>query len=170
MNWIKKILIGFLVIIFIGFLILQVLRMSVITDNVNPLQIAEQTVKPNTNYMFASNASLAGRIYMTFSGKEFKPCINTISSFFNKYHTCSNCEDFEKNPEKWNFRQVDLPKAGDIAIQHDAKTGRAYHAVIIVSIENERYYISHAVRSKYFKNVELKNKSNLTFYRFTPLK
>ena len=51
-------------------------------------------------------------------------------------------------------KRAEQPEPGDIAIQHDAKTGRAYHAVIIVSIENEKYYISHAVRSKYFKNVE----------------
>ena len=163
-KWIKMTMVGILTITLIGFLTTQGLKK--IGTNSNPLQVAEQTESPNMNFMFASNTSWVGRIYMTFSGKEFKPCINTVSSFFNKYHTCSNCVDFEKNPEEWNFIKVDQPKAGDIAIQHDAKTGRAYHAVIIVSIENEKYYISHAVRSKYFKNVELKNKSNLTFYRY----
>ena len=136
------------------------------THEQNPLEMAEKAESPNMNFLFASNASLAGRLYMTFSGKEFKPCINTVSAFFNKYHTCSNCEDFEKNPKKWNFVQVKEPKAGDIAIQHHAKTGRAYHAVIIVKIENGKYYVSHAVRTKYIKNVELKNKENLTFYRY----
>ena len=134
-------------------------------DNDNYLQIAEDTVEPNMNFLFASNASLAGRIYMTFSGKEFKPCINTVTSFYNKYHTCSNCEDFVKNPEKWNFRKTDEPEVGNIIIQHNPKTGKAYHAIILVGIEDGKYYISHAVKKEYFKNVELKNKSNLTFYK-----
>ena len=81
--------------------------------NSDPLQMAKETNSPNTNFLFASNASLPGRIYMTFSGKDFLPCINTVTSFFNKYHTCSNCEDFEKSPEKWNFVQVQKPKVGD---------------------------------------------------------
>jgi hypothetical protein len=51
-------------------------------------------------------------------------------------------------------------------IQHRPETGEAYHAAIIVKIEDGRYYINHAVRSDYFKNVELKNRSNLSFYRF----
>ena len=81
--------------------------------NSDPLQMAKETNSPNTNFLFASNASLPGRIYMTFSGKDFLPCINTVTSFFNKYHTCSNCEDFVKSPEKWNFVQVQKPKVGD---------------------------------------------------------
>lgn len=131
------------------------------------LQIAEETVKPNMNFLFASNASLAGRIYMTFSGEAFKPCINTVTSFYNKYHTCSNCEDFVKNPERWNFRKTDHPKVGDMIIQHDFKTGKAYHAVILVRIEDGKYYINHAVRTGYI-NVELKTRSNLTFYEYVP--
>ena len=115
--------------------------------------------------MFASNASLLGRIYMTFSGKEFKPCINTVTSFFNKYHTCSNCEDFVANPEKWNFKQTTMPEVGDIVIQHNPQTGRAYHAAIIVDIMGGKYYVNHAVRTKYIKNVELKNKTKLSFYK-----
>ena len=71
--------------------------------NENYLQLAKEATKPNTNFMFASNASWPGRIYMSFSGKDFLPCINTVTSFFNKYHTCSNCVEFEKNPEDWNF-------------------------------------------------------------------
>lgn len=134
--------------------------------NSDPLQIAEGTNSPNTNFLFASNASLPGRIYMTLFGKDFKPCINTVSSFFNKYYTCSSCEDFEANPKKWNFEQVQEPQAGDIAIQHRS-TGRAYHAVIITRIENGKYYVSHANSAKYIQNVELKNKARLTFYRFT---
>ena len=136
--------------------------------NDNFLQIAEETVEPNMDFLYASNASLLGRLYMTFSGKVFKTCINTVTSFFNKYHTCSNCEDFIKNPEKWNFRKTDEPKVGDIIIQHNPKTGRAYHAVILVRIEGDKYYINHAVKEEYFKNVELKNKANLTFYEYIP--
>ena len=136
--------------------------------NDNFLQIAEETVEPNMNFLYASNASLLGRLYMTFSGKVFKTCINTVTSFFNEYHTCSNCEDFIKNPEKWNFRKTEQPKVGDIIIQHNPKTGRAYHAVILVRIEGDKYYINHAVKKEYFKNVELKNKANLTFYEYIP--
>ena len=134
--------------------------------NENYLQIAEETVEPNMNFLYATNASLPGRLYMTFSGRYFKPCINTVTSFYNKYHTCSNCGDFVKNPGKWNFRQVEQPKVGDIIIQHDSKTGRAYHAVILVKIEDGKYYINHAVRTGYIKNVELKTRSNLTYYEY----
>ena len=130
------------------------------------LQVAEETNSPNTNFLFASNASLPGRIGMTINGENQKTCINTVSSFFNKYYTCSNCEEFEANPKKWNFEQVQKPQVGDIAIQH-RPTGRAYHAVIITKIENGKYYVSHADSTKYIKNVELKNKARLTFYRFT---
>ena len=136
-------------------------------NNENFLQAAEEATAPNRNFLFASNASLAGRIYMTVSGKEFKPCINTVTAFYDKYHTCSNCEDFVKNPEKWNFRQVEQPKVGDVIIQHDSKTGRAYHAVILVEIEDGKYYINHAVRTGYIKHAELKTKSNLTYYEYT---
>ena len=157
----KKILI-MLVICFVG------LNSCSYLGNDDYLQIAEETVKPNMNFLFASNASLAGRIYMTFSGEAFKPCINTVTSFYNKYHTCSNCEDFVKNPERWNFRKTDHPKVGDMIIQHDSKTGKAYHAVILVRIEDGKYYINHAVRTGYIKNVELKTRSNLTFYEYVP--
>ena len=135
--------------------------------NENYLQLAKEATKPNTNFMFASNASLPGRIYMTFSGKDFLPCINTVTAFFNKYHTCSNCVEFEKKPEEWNFVQVQEPQVGDIAIQHHTKTGKAYHAVIIVNIKNGKLYVNHALKKKYIKNAELKDKGNLTFYRFT---
>ena len=134
--------------------------------NSDPLQMAEERNSPNTNFLFASNATLPGRIWMTIKGKKFLPCINTVSSFFNKYYTCSSCEDFEANPKKWNFEQVQEPRVGDIAIQHKS-TGRAYHAVIITKIENGNYYVSHAEGTKYIKNAELKNKARLTFYRFT---
>ena len=136
--------------------------------NENYLQIAKETVVPNCNFMFASNASLAGRIVMTFcdKDKEVKTCMNTVSSFFNKYHTCSSCEDFVKNPQRWGFEQIASPKIGDIVIQHNPKTDRAFHAAIIVNMENDRYYVSHAIKTKYYKNVELNNKSRLTFYRF----
>ena len=134
--------------------------------NENFLQAAEEATEPNMNFLFASNASLPGRLYMTFSGKYFKPCINTVTAFYNKYHTCSNCEDFVKNPEIWNFKQTSKPEVGDIVIQHNPQTGRAYHAAVIVDIKNGRYYVNHAARTKYIKNVELKNRAKLTFYRF----
>lgn len=137
------------------------------SPNNDYLQAAKDATAPNTNFLFASNASLPGRIYMTFSGKEFKPCINTVTSFFNKYHTCSNCEDFVANPEKWDFEKVDKPTVGDIVIQHNQQTGRAYHAAIMVDIKDGRYYVNHAVKTEYYKNVELKNKTKLTFYRYT---
>ncbi len=135
--------------------------------NDNYLQLAEEAVKPNMNFLFASNASLPGRLYMTFSGKQFKPCINTVTAFYNKYHTCSKCEDFVKNPQRWNFIHTFEPKVGDILIQHRSKTGEAYHAAIIVDIKDGKYYINHAVKGQYFKNVELKNDANLSFYRYS---
>lgn len=104
--------------------------------NENYLQAAEEATEPNRNFLFASNASLPGRIYLTFFGKEFKPYINTVTAFYSKYHTCSNCEDFIKNPERWNFRQTAQPKIGDLVIQHNSKTGQAYHAAIIVNSED----------------------------------
>ena len=132
------------------------------------LQRAEQAVAPNTNFLFARNASLPGRLFMTFSGRPVKTCINTVSAFYNKYHTCSNCEDFVKNPERWNFKQTTNPKVGDLVIQHNSKTGQAYHAAIIVNIEEGKIYINHAVRTGYIKHVELKTRSNLTFYEYAP--
>lgn len=133
--------------------------------NKNYLQLAKETIAPNSNFMFASNASLAGRIVMTLTPKRRKPCINTTTSFYNKYNTCSNCEEFEENPERWNFKQTTTPKIGDILIQHN-QAGTAYHAAIIVDIKGGEYYINHAVGTEYIKNAKLKNKNRLTFYRF----
>ena len=134
--------------------------------NDNYLQHAREATAPNTNFLFARNASLPGRLYMTFSGKAFLPCINTATGFYNKYDTCSNCEDFISNPARWKFQKVDKPRVGDIVIMRHSKTDRAYHAAIIVDIKGGKYYINHAVRTKYIKNAELKTKSNLSFYRF----
>ena len=157
-------------IILLGTVLLLVLGSFVLSycssPNENYLQVAKEATTPNFNFLFAKNASLLGRIGMTLTGKRHKTCINTVTSFFNEYHTCSNCEDFVENPEKWNFERTAKPEVGDIIIQHDPQTGRAYHAALIVRIENERYYVNHAVRTKYMKNVELKNKTKLTFYRF----
>ena len=157
-------------IILLGTVLLLVLGSFVLSfcssPNENYLQIAKEATSPNFNFLFARNASLLGRIGMTLTGKKHKTCINTVTSFFNEYHTCSNCEDFVANPEKWNFERTEKPEVGDIIIQHDPQTGRAYHAALIVNIENGRYYVNHAIRTKYIKNVELKNKTKLTFYRF----
>ncbi|MBO7232305.1 MAG: hypothetical protein J6V16_04025, partial [Bacteroidales bacterium] len=138
------------------------------SPNEDYLQAAKDATGPNYNFMFAKNASWPGRIGMTLSGRRHKTCINTVTAFYNKYHTCSNCEDFIKNPEKWNFVQTSEPKIGDLIIQHDSKTGRAFHAVIIVDIKGDKYYVNHAIRTNYYKNVELKYKEHLTFYRYTP--
>ena len=132
----------------------------------DPLMNAEMATKPYTNFLYATNASLPGRIYMTINKDDFKTCINTVTSFYNKYNTCSNCEDFVKSPEKWNFYKVDIPKIGDIIIQHD-KTGKAYHAVILVDIKGSTYYVNHAVKQNYYKRVILKNKNHLSFYRYS---
>lgn len=158
----KIILLGTVLLLFISSFVLSFCS----SPNENYLQVAKKATTPNFNFLFAKNASLLGRIGMTLTGKRHKTCINTVTSFFNEYHTCSNCEDFVENPEKWNFERTAKPEVGNIIIQHDPKTGRAYHAYLIVRIENERYYVNHAVRTKYMKNVELKNKTKLTFYRF----
>ena len=159
-------------IILLGTVLLLVLGSFVLSycssPNENYLQLAKEATTPNSNFLFAKNASLFGRIGMTLTGKRHKTCINTVTSFFNEYHTCSNCEDFIKNPARWKFQKVDTPQVGDMVIQHHSKTGRAYHAAIIVDIRDGKYYINHAVRTKYIKNAELKTASNLAFYRFTP--
>ena len=157
-------------IILLGTVLLLVLRSFVLSfcssPNENYLHVAKEATTPNFNFMFAKNASLPGRIGMTLTGKRHKTCINTVTSFFNEYHTCSNCEDFVANPKRWNFEQTSMPKVGDIIIQHDPQTGRAYHAAIIVDIKNGKYYVNHAVRTNYYKGVELKNKKRLSFYRY----
>ena len=133
--------------------------------NENYLQLAKEANAPNFNFMFASNDSLAGRIVMTLTPEHRKPCINTATSFYNKYNTCSNCEEFEDNPERWNFEKTTTPKIGDILIQHD-ESGKAYHAARIIDIKDGEYYVNHADGTKYIKNARLKNKARLTFYRF----
>jgi hypothetical protein len=140
--------------------------------NENYLQLAKEATEPNANFLFARNATLAGRIYMTITGEKHKSCINTATAFFNKLDTCSNCEDFEENPARWKFLRVDTPQVGDIIIQHKPD-GRAYHAVIVVDIRDGKYYINHSVKpkngkAKYIKNAVLKITSDLTFYRFNP--
>lgn len=134
--------------------------------NENYMQAAEEAVSSNRNFLYASNASLPGRIGMTLTPICPKTCINTVTSFYNKYHTCSNCEDFEKDPQRWGFRKTEHPEVGDIVIQHEAGTGRAFHACIIVDIKDGKYFVNHAIRKNYFKNVEMKNVNNLTFYEF----
>ena len=104
------------------------MHLKKIGKNPNFLQTAINAKSPNENFLFASNASLPGRLYMTYSGKSFRTCINTATSFYNKYHTCSKCTHFVANPSKWGFERTTNPKPGDIFIQHEAKTGRAYHA------------------------------------------
>ena len=136
--------------------------------NENYLQAAQEAVSSNRNFLYASNASLLGRIGMTLTPRCPKTCINTVTAFYNKYHTCSNCEDFEKNPQKWGFKQTEDPKVGNIVIQHDMQTGRAFHACIIVDIKEGKYYVNHAIRNRYFKNVEMKYVERLSFYEFVP--
>ena len=138
--------------------------------NENYLQAAQEAVSSNRNFLYASNASILGRIGMTLTPRCPKTCINTVTAFYNKYHTCSNCEDFEKNPQKWGFKQTEDPKVGNIVIQHDMQTGRAFHACIIVDIKDGKYYVNHAIRNRYFKNVEMKYVECLTFYEFVPLR
>lgn len=138
--------------------------------NENYLQAAQEAVSSNRNFLYASNASILGRIGMTLTPRCPKTCINTVTAFYNKYHTCSNCEDFEKNPQKWGFKQTEDPKVGNIVIQHDMQTGRAFHACIIVDIKEGKYYVNHAIRNRYFKNVEMKYVECLTFYEFVPLR
>ena len=138
--------------------------------NENYLQAAQEAVSSNRNFLYASNASILGRIGMTLTPRCPKTCINTVTAFYNKYHTCSNCEDFEKNPQKWGFKQTEAPKVGNIVIQHDMQTGRAFHACIIVDIKEGKYYVNHAIRNRYFKNVEMKYVECLTFYEFVPLR
>ena len=55
-----------------------------------------------------------------------------------------------------------------MVIQHEVNTGRAFHACIIVDIKDGKYYVNHAIRNRYFKNVEMKHVERLTFYEFVP--
>lgn len=158
----KILLLGTVLLLFISSFVLSYCS----SPNENYLQLAKEATTPNFNFLLAKNASLLGRIGMTLTGKKHKTCINTVTSFFNKYHTCSNCEDFVKNPEKWNFERTAKPEVGNIIIQHDPKTGRAYHAAIIVDIKNGKYYVNHAIRTIYYKNLELKNNARLSFYKY----
>ena len=158
----KILLLGTVLLLFISSFVLSYCS----SPNENYLQVAKEATTPNFNFLFAKNASLPGRIGMTLTGKRHKTCINTVTSFFNEYHTCSNCEDFVKNPEKWNFERTAKPEVGDIIIQHDPQTDRAYHAAIIVDIKNGKYYVNHAIRTIYYKNVELKNNARLSFYKY----
>ena len=48
------------------------------------------------------------------------------------------------------------------------KTGKAHHAAMLIDIKNGKYYINHAVKSNYYKHVELKSNSKLLFYRYNP--
>ena len=155
-------------ILLFGFLLILTACSRPEAYNENYLQAADEAVSPNRNFLYASNASLLGRIGMTLTPICPKTCINTVTSFYNKYHTCSNCEDFEKDPQRWGFRKTNHPKVGDIVIQHDAETGRAFHACIIVDIKDGKYYVNHAIRNKYFKNVQMKYVNHLTFYEFVP--
>ena len=164
MSLIKKLL--YLLLLILGVYLLYFNIICTKRYNKNYLEIAKQTINANENFLYARNASIPGRIYMTFSKDTFKTCINTVTSFYNKYHTCSNCGDFVKNPKRWNFEQIDTPKIGDMIIYHNPKTNKAYHAAIIVDIKKGKYYINHAVKKNYYKNVELKTKANLTFYRY----
>ena len=157
---IKSILFGVLVFSMVG-------CMRPNAYNEDYLQIAQDAISANRNFLYASNASLLGRIGMTFTPRCPKTCINTVTAFYNKYHTCSNCEDFEKAPHKWGFKYTETPKVGDLVIQHDMQTGRAFHACIIVGIKDGKYYVNHAIRNRYFKNVE-KYVERLTFYEFVP--
>ena len=92
----KIILLGTVLLLFLGSFALSLYS----SPNENYLQAAKEATTPNFNFLFSKNASLPGRIGMTLTGKRHKTCINTVTSFFNKYHTCSNCEDFVANPEK----------------------------------------------------------------------
>ena len=89
----KILLLGTAQLLFIGLFVLSFCS----SPNENYLQVAKEATTPNFNFLFAKNASLLGRIGMTLTGKKHKTCINTVTSFFNEYHTCSNCEDFVEN-------------------------------------------------------------------------
>ena len=98
----KILLLGTVLLLFISSFVLIFCS----SPNENYLQLAKEATTPIFNFLFAKNASLLGRIGMTKKKKRHKTCINTVTSFFNKYHTCSNCVDFVANPEKWHFEKI----------------------------------------------------------------
>ena len=153
------------VLVVVGLFILFFIDFSSYTRNGNYLQLAKEATSPNRNFLFAKNVLLTSRIGMTYFFDSQKCCINTATAFYNKYHTCSNCEDFVGNPKKWNFVPTVTPKLGDLVIYINDE-GRAHHAAVIVDIKNGEYYINHANGDKYIKNERLKKKGSKLFYRF----
>lgn len=165
---IKKVIITLLVLVLLYCLCLLTFTLisCLSKPNENYLQNAMEAEVPNHNFMFASNASLPGRIFMTFSGRQFKTCINTTTSFYNKYNTCSNCRDFVKNPEKWDFEKVETPNVGDMVIYYRSNDPTyAYHASIIVDIKGGQLYVNHANLADYYKNENYIGCSRKEYYR-----
>ena len=112
-------------------------------------------VEPNTDFRFCADGSPRWRIETmqkkrTLSDAEmhkagYRTCINTVTGFFNPYHTCAMCVNFVKTPWRWGFREIDEKDAapGDVVIMCTS-TGRACHAVIIDSFKNGKMYFNHS--------------------------
>lgn len=133
--------------------------------------VVERSYELETPYFdmsHASNVCLLSRIGMnirTSFGNHPKACINTVTSLFDKQNTCSSCADFVEAPEKWNFKETERPRKGDIAIYFD-QNNRAYHAALIAKTTNEATFINHAVKDAFLKDKRLPQGKKYKFYRY----
>ena len=127
------------------------------------LKLSKEATKPHFRMLFAGNVNVISRIGMDIKsafGDTPNSCINTATSFYNPYNTCSSCEDFVANPGKWSFYKVDKPKPGDILVYQygDDK----WHAGIITSTNPLR--MNHAVKKDYRTNSK-PSKHNYMYFR-----
>jgi len=96
---------------------------------------AEACRKPNNDFSFSTNPSIARsacRNYPVTGSFHPLTCINTATSFYNQYNTCSYCPDFVRMPERWNFKEVPAKerKPGDLIIFY--RKGVASHAAVYI--------------------------------------
>lgn len=112
----------------IGALLLHIYARSN-TDN-EFVNRAEQLSECNFDFRHASNISAKERVDYTNNDWKPKSCINTATALFNESNTCTYCPHFVEHPEKWNFKEVDEPRPGDIVVFFNKN--RAFHAGVIV--------------------------------------
>ena len=107
--------------------------------NENYLQAAQEAVSSNRNFLYASNASILGRIGITLTPRCPKTCINTVTAFYNKYHTYiikwnqSDSDEYELHPYLVEY-SIGYLKKGVL----DSRTGR----VVIPALYTEISMIS----------------------------
>ena len=133
---------------------------------------AEELTDCNYDFRYASNLPKKLRIDYTNSSWKPKPCINTATSVYDKYNTCTYCPHFVEHPEKWGFVEVEDPKAGDMIVLFNSE--RAYHVGILVGNSILGPIMNHAAAGKgYIKHdyvIRFKMSSkvkDIKYYRYT---